>query len=117
MNVPEHPSSVGEPAPGGAFGPNAWLVDDMYDQFRRDPASVSESWREFFADYVPGGHGGLAGSGSPPDGQALLEELDGGGNRVATASNGASSNGSTLTAPIANGALAGQIPVVSEPEA
>ena len=61
----EHPSSVGEPTPGGAFGPNAWLVDDMYDQFRRDPQSVSESWREFFADYVPGGHGGLAGSGSP----------------------------------------------------
>ena len=26
--------------------------------------SVSESWREFFADYVPGGHGGLAGSGT-----------------------------------------------------
>jgi len=34
----------------GAFGPNAWLVDDMYEQYRRDPTSVSESWREFFAD-------------------------------------------------------------------
>ncbi|HXX90098.1 MAG TPA: multifunctional oxoglutarate decarboxylase/oxoglutarate dehydrogenase thiamine pyrophosphate-binding subunit/dihydrolipoyllysine-residue succinyltransferase subunit [Acidimicrobiales bacterium] len=40
-------------APGGAFGPNAWLVDDMYEQYRADPGSVSESWREFFADYVP----------------------------------------------------------------
>jgi 2-oxoglutarate dehydrogenase E1 component len=40
--------------PTGAFGPNAWLVDDMYDDFTRDPSSVSESWREFFADYVPG---------------------------------------------------------------
>ncbi len=37
----------------GAFGPNAWLVDDMYDRYRADPSSVSESWREFFADYVP----------------------------------------------------------------
>src|ERR1700722_14114271 len=41
--------------PGGAFGPNAWLVDDMYDDYRRDPQSVSESWREFFQDYRPGG--------------------------------------------------------------
>jgi 2-oxoglutarate dehydrogenase E1 component len=38
---------------GGSFGPNAWLVDDMYDRFLADPESVSESWREFFADYRP----------------------------------------------------------------
>ena len=36
------------------FGPNAWLVDEMYEQFRADPNSVSESWREFLADYKPG---------------------------------------------------------------
>jgi 2-oxoglutarate decarboxylase len=36
-------------------GPNAWLVDEMYGQYLADPASVSESWREFFADYRPGG--------------------------------------------------------------
>src|SRR6202035_5348117 len=40
-------------SPGGSFGPNAWLVDDMYDRFLADPSSVSESWREFFADYRP----------------------------------------------------------------
>ena len=39
------------PAGTGAFGPNAWLVDDMYERYREDPTSVSESWREFFADY------------------------------------------------------------------
>ena len=38
---------------GGSFGPNAWLVDDMYDRFLADPSSVSESWREFFTDYRP----------------------------------------------------------------
>ena len=38
---------------GGAFGPNAWLVDDMYEQYRADPSSVAQSWRDFFADYVP----------------------------------------------------------------
>ncbi len=43
-------------APGaGSFGPNAWLVEDMYDRYRSDPASVSDSWREFFADYRPAG--------------------------------------------------------------
>src|SRR6202035_1818254 len=40
-------------SPGGSFGPNAWLVDDMYDRFLADPDSVSGSWREFFADYRP----------------------------------------------------------------
>ncbi|MHB8440214.1 MAG: 2-oxo acid dehydrogenase subunit E2, partial [Acidimicrobiales bacterium] len=50
---------------GGAFGPNAWLVDDMYEQYRADPNSVSESWREFFADYSPG-----ALVGAPADGHA-----------------------------------------------
>jgi len=33
------------------FGPNAWLVDEMYERYRHDPASVGERWREFFADY------------------------------------------------------------------
>ena len=34
-----------------SFGPNAWLVDEMYEQFVKDPSSVSESWQEFFEDY------------------------------------------------------------------
>ncbi|MEO6627297.1 MAG: multifunctional oxoglutarate decarboxylase/oxoglutarate dehydrogenase thiamine pyrophosphate-binding subunit/dihydrolipoyllysine-residue succinyltransferase subunit [Aquihabitans sp.] len=34
-----------------ALGPNAWLVDEMYEQFLQNPGSVSESWRDFFADY------------------------------------------------------------------
>ena len=34
-----------------SLGPNEWLVDEMYEQFVADPSSVSESWREFFADY------------------------------------------------------------------
>jgi len=56
---------------GGAFGPNAWLVDDMYEEYRSDPTSVSESWREFFADYNPPGSVAAdslpaAGNGAPP---------------------------------------------------
>src|SRR2546430_189014 len=45
-----------KPQTSAAFGPNAWLVDEMYEQYRQDPKSVSESWQEFFADYTsPGG--------------------------------------------------------------
>ncbi|MGH9078704.1 MAG: 2-oxo acid dehydrogenase subunit E2, partial [Acidimicrobiales bacterium] len=40
-------------AGAGAFGPNAWLVEDMYERFLSDPTAVSDSWREFFADYRP----------------------------------------------------------------
>jgi 2-oxoglutarate dehydrogenase E1 component len=38
-----------------SLGPNEWLVEEMYEQYLANPASVSESWREFFADYQPHG--------------------------------------------------------------
>src|SRR4051812_39088058 len=47
-----------------SFGPNAWLVDEMYDQYVQDPNSVSESWREFFEDYRKGGDRTPQGNGS-----------------------------------------------------
>jgi 2-oxoglutarate dehydrogenase E1 component len=48
---------------GRGLGPNAWLVDEMYEQYRADPSSVSESWQEFFADYH---HRGLVASRPQP---------------------------------------------------
>ena len=42
------PDSPGAASP---FGPNDWLVDEMYERFRSDPSSVSQSWQDFFADY------------------------------------------------------------------
>jgi multifunctional 2-oxoglutarate metabolism enzyme len=55
-------------AGAGAFGPNAWLVEDMFDRYRTDPTSVSESWREFFADYRPAGSStaAAAATAAPP---------------------------------------------------
>ncbi|MGZ4766034.1 MAG: 2-oxo acid dehydrogenase subunit E2, partial [Ilumatobacteraceae bacterium] len=38
---------------GPGFGANSWLVEEMYEQFRSDPGSVSETWQEFFSDYKP----------------------------------------------------------------
>jgi 2-oxoglutarate decarboxylase len=35
------------------FGPNTWLVEELYRQYVTDPESVSEVWRDFFEDYRP----------------------------------------------------------------
>ena len=50
-DVPSTSDSVSNIAKSGSFGPNAWLIDDLYDQYLRDPSSVSQTWQEFFADY------------------------------------------------------------------
>lgn len=35
------------------LGSNVGYVDELYARYLADPASVSEAWREFFADYQP----------------------------------------------------------------
>ena len=35
------------------FGPNEWLVHEIWQQYQTDPASVSPEWREFLSDYRP----------------------------------------------------------------
>ncbi len=54
---------------------NSWLVDEMYDKFRENPESLSQSWREFFADYQPGG---VAGDRQRPDGATVGAAASGG---------------------------------------
>ena len=36
---------------GGSFGPNEWLVQEMYERYQSDPASVDKAWWDFFADF------------------------------------------------------------------
>ncbi|QQS24406.1 MAG: multifunctional oxoglutarate decarboxylase/oxoglutarate dehydrogenase thiamine pyrophosphate-binding subunit/dihydrolipoyllysine-residue succinyltransferase subunit [Actinomycetota bacterium] len=36
---------------GRGFGTNSWLVEEMYEKYRADPASVGDAWREFFSDF------------------------------------------------------------------
>ncbi|NNF58152.1 MAG: multifunctional oxoglutarate decarboxylase/oxoglutarate dehydrogenase thiamine pyrophosphate-binding subunit/dihydrolipoyllysine-residue succinyltransferase subunit [Rhodothermaceae bacterium] len=36
------------------FGFNSGYVEDLYAQYLQNPQSVSENWREFFADFQPG---------------------------------------------------------------
>jgi 2-oxoglutarate decarboxylase len=37
------------------FGANSWLVEEMFERFSEDPASVGPVWREFFSDFRPAG--------------------------------------------------------------
>ena len=38
------------------FGPNLWLLQEMHERYLLNPEAVSEAWREFFEDYLPGEH-------------------------------------------------------------
>ncbi len=35
------------------FGPNQWMVEQMFRRYQEAPASVSEAWREFFSGHRP----------------------------------------------------------------
>ena len=40
-------------AAGPDFGPNEWLVDELYQRYLADPSSVAMEWWNFLADYQP----------------------------------------------------------------
>ena len=46
------PKSSGSPGRAD-FGPNQWLVDELYQRYQADPGSVDQAWWSFFADYQP----------------------------------------------------------------
>ncbi len=37
-----------------SFGPNEWLVEEIYERYLADPNSVDKAWWDFFADFKPG---------------------------------------------------------------
>ncbi|MCT2591805.1 multifunctional oxoglutarate decarboxylase/oxoglutarate dehydrogenase thiamine pyrophosphate-binding subunit/dihydrolipoyllysine-residue succinyltransferase subunit [Streptomyces sp. N2-109] len=61
--------------PTAAFGPNEWLVDEIYQQYLQDPNSVDRAWWDFFADYQPGPAGGSA-KGEGPGQEAPGKPVD-----------------------------------------
>ncbi|MGV2920733.1 multifunctional oxoglutarate decarboxylase/oxoglutarate dehydrogenase thiamine pyrophosphate-binding subunit/dihydrolipoyllysine-residue succinyltransferase subunit [Streptomyces alfalfae] len=56
--------------PAAAFGPNEWLVDEIYQQYLQDPNSVDRAWWDFFADYKPGVGASVAAAPAKPAGDA-----------------------------------------------
>jgi len=77
------------------FGPNEWLVEEMYEQFLADPSSVDPAWHDFFADYKPTQRAaGVGDNVAQPTGSAATE--------VATPMKAATkpaANGQVVTAP------------------
>jgi 2-oxoglutarate decarboxylase len=59
-------SSSSTSSPAGEFGPNEWLVEEMYQRFLDDPDTVDPAWHEFFADYRPTDRPDV-GTGAAPD--------------------------------------------------
>lgn len=53
-------------SPAAGFGPNEWLVDEIYQQYLQDPNSVDRAWWDFFADYKPGAAATGAAPTAPP---------------------------------------------------
>ena len=53
--------------PMAAFGPNEWLVDELYEQYKNDRNSVDKAWWPFFEDHTPG-EGGESTNGAPRNG-------------------------------------------------
>jgi 2-oxoglutarate dehydrogenase E1 component len=57
--VPDQ-SSTSDPL--AAFGPNEWLVDELYEQYQNDKNSVDKAWWPFFENYQPGQGAGANGA-------------------------------------------------------
>src|SRR5215831_14214 len=47
------PAAGDDNAASTDFGPNEWLVDELYQRYQADPGSVDRAWWNFFADYHP----------------------------------------------------------------
>jgi 2-oxoglutarate decarboxylase len=108
-----------------SFGPNAWLVDDMYEQYRQDPSSVSESWQEFFADYrqgrPPRPDGNGSGGAAPPAQDAAAPAAapapaaDGADTAPAAAAPAAAAPAAAAPAPTSAPARAAPAPAAAAP--
>ncbi|WP_241237133.1 multifunctional oxoglutarate decarboxylase/oxoglutarate dehydrogenase thiamine pyrophosphate-binding subunit/dihydrolipoyllysine-residue succinyltransferase subunit [Georgenia faecalis] len=50
MSTQEHPDSI-----AAAFGANEWLIEELFEQYKKDRALVDPAWWDFFKDYQPEG--------------------------------------------------------------
>jgi len=93
-------TSSGHPAedPLAEFGANEWLVEEMYERYRKDPDSVDKVWWDFFKD-----------SGR------TVKGTDSGAQGSTSTSNGTSNGSSQAPAPTQEKAKAPVKPAVSAP--
>ncbi|MEU9822060.1 multifunctional oxoglutarate decarboxylase/oxoglutarate dehydrogenase thiamine pyrophosphate-binding subunit/dihydrolipoyllysine-residue succinyltransferase subunit [Pseudonocardia alni] len=74
------------------FGPNEWLVEEMYQRFQEDPSAVDPAWHEFFADY---GKDGEKASSSPVGNEVPADTSAGNGSAPAASSGGVTRGAAT----------------------
>lgn len=89
-------------SPAAAFGPNEWLVDEIYQQYLQDPNSVDRAWWDFFADYKPGAPAQPT-TGAPAQGSGT----------AGTAAAGAAGTAAAPAAPAAPAPAAGPAPAAA----
>ena len=93
-----------------SFGPNEWLVDELYEQYTKDKNSVDKAWWDFFKDYEPGeaAHG-LSASTTTRAPAADAANANGSGTApAAPASSQPPSTPTSRKAVVADAAAAGQ---------
>ncbi|MEL6616560.1 MAG: 2-oxo acid dehydrogenase subunit E2, partial [Bacteroidota bacterium] len=104
------------------LGYNSGYVEDLYAQYLQNPDSVSESWREFFADFDPGARGSVpqrsAASGETATPSAAPAPEAPAANGSASSDGAASGDGApAASAPAAPAAPASQAPAPQAPAA
>ena len=72
--------------PSNQFGPNDWLVDELYQQYLEDKRQVDPAWWDFFADYNPPDYSPVktpaVAKTAPPIVESAAEKLKGPAARV-----------------------------------
>ncbi len=59
--MPQSSGSQSPEQPSADFGANEWLVEEMYDQYQKDPGSVDATWVKYFqANGQANGHAAAA---------------------------------------------------------
>src|SRR5215470_6571831 len=112
--TPTEPASDqadGKAPPGPAstdFGPNEWLVDEMYQRYLADPGSVDKAWWNFFADYSP-----PAGAAGPATGATPAPPPAGGPVGAATRTPPAADRPAAAPAAVGPASAAGPAPAAS----
>ncbi|MFP4148241.1 MAG: multifunctional oxoglutarate decarboxylase/oxoglutarate dehydrogenase thiamine pyrophosphate-binding subunit/dihydrolipoyllysine-residue succinyltransferase subunit [Nitriliruptoraceae bacterium] len=84
MAAPSSSSAAAAAAASSRSELNAWLVEELYEQYQQDPSALSSGWQAFFADYRPPGApttGPRPSSGASPA-QHHLGNGAGGGQRA-----------------------------------
>jgi 2-oxoglutarate decarboxylase len=101
------------------FGPNEWLVEEMYEQFLADPSSVDPAWHDFFADYKPTQRAAGVGDNvaQPTGSAATVDSATVGGRHASTTGTATRITSSPPTKAATNGQAVASKPATTTPTA